>query len=1410
MPKTDQNKPKVLSKNLFPVVGIGASAGGLDAFKKLITAIPENSGMAYILVQHLAAEFPSALPEILQRATKIPVLEISDNVTVDPNNIYVIPSNKILVATDGVLQLSPRPSKGHQNLPIDIFFSSLAEVHQSHAIGVVLSGTGADGTAGLKDIKNHGGLTFAQDLESAAYQGMPQHAIDAEVVDFILAPDKIPAKLVELQQSFDVLSSGDSPDEDNKTIEEAFRQILALLRVRVGVDFTYYKQTTIRRRIIRRALMLKIANVPDYLNYLKKNKPEGDILFQDLLIPVTSFFRDPKVFANLCETIIPQIVKNKSAVDPLRIWIAGCSTGQEAYSVAICLHEYLSDKVSNIKVQIFATDISERSIIKARGGSYSKKELEGISDSHLQHYFNKVNGHYQVKKPVRDMCIFAVHNFLKDPPFAKIDLISCRNVLIYLEPFLQKKVFTIFHYSLNDKGVLWLGKSEAITQSSDLFAPLGKKDKFYTRKPVPGRFTNVVGERAETVFTNKNDALRNQEVKADDFQKNADEILLSKYTPVGVVVNEHFDIVQFRGFTGKYLEPSPGKASLNVLKMAKEGLAFEIRNGLHKAKATSEPFIKEGISINSQTKLVTIEVIPLLNTIDLHYLILFREQGQGEMGAAVISKRKGLASKTNEKDTRIQQLERELVQAREDMRSITEDQEASNEELQSSNEELLSGSEELQSLNEELETSKEELQSTNEELITVNQELNDSNDELFKSRRFAEATIATLHEPLLVLDKNFVIKSANASFYKTFQLTEEDTLGNVLFELQGNGWDIPGLRHQLEKVQHKKVKTAETEVTYDFPSIGERTICFNIQPIDSENGKQLIVLALNDITLTKKVAEILEEKATIAIKSRQTLHDFFMQTPALLCILKGPEHVFELANPTYHQTTGSRVLVGKKLIEALPELGNQGFVEILDKVYETGQPFTGNEMPILLENVSGKKEQYFMNINYQALNDTDGNREGVLVFAYDVTEQVRARRQLEQNAEMIHNLYMNAPAFMCTLMGPEHTYTLVNPSYQNIFGKRQLTGKPIMEAIPELEGQGFDTLLDKVYQTGETYIGKEVPTTVARDEGLLPELQYFNFSYQPIYDDEKKINGVLVFGYEVTEEIRGRKMQEENDARFRSLADAMPQKVWTADAEGRVNYFNQQWMEYTHKSFEELKNWGWTKIIHRDDWLLNQQTWQHSIDTGEDFQLEHRFLHHDGSYRWHLSRGLAQKDGDGKVLLWLGTHTDINDQKAFAEELKKQIADKIKIEKQKNDFIGMASHELKTPVTSIKGYAQTLQRKFKNEGNKEAEGYLARMDKQVNKLTDLINDLLDATKVSGGQLKFTEEYFDFNELVKEIVEEIRQTSKTHSINIDFGPSEAIFGDRNRIGQVITNMLSNAIKYSPRADRVLVTTTSELH
>ncbi len=860
MPPKDIDKPKILSSNLFPVVGIGASAGGLDAFKKLLKAIPENSGMAYVLVQHLNPKHESMLPELLQKVTKIPVLEITDDIKVQPDHIYVIPSNKMMVATDGVLLLAARPPKSNteRNLPIDLFFTSLAEVHQDHAIGVVLSGTASDGTLGLKAIKENGGITFAQDEASAEYDGMPHNAIQAGVVDFVLPPGDIPKKLLEVTNKT-VLSDEELqsiPKED----EDVFKQILSLLRIRKGVDFTYYKQTTIRRRILRRMVVNKNEEPADYLKFLRGNTLEQDLLYQDMLIPVTSFFRDKSTFEDLCNNVFPTIIKNKIPGDITRIWVAGCSTGQEVFSFAMCLKEFLGD--DHERVQIFGTDLSGTAITKARTGIFEKSEMESVSPERVKEFFTQNNGGYQVNKTIRDMCVFAHHNFLKDPPFGKMDCVSCRNVLIYMEPYLQKKALTTFHYALNPKGFLLLGKSETTSGVPDLFAAVQKSDKLYTRKNVPGRFMQVASQRSEQILNRLPDSSKNNSDRSGrtDFQKTADDILLTKYTPAGVVVNETTDIVHFRGNTANYLEQAPGKPSHNLLMMAKHGLGFELRNILHQAKTDKVPVIKENIPLNVHGNIrnISIEAVPLPNTPEHYYLILFHDNNLTDTDGAITINKKKVSDKTKKEETdiRIQLLEQELAQAREDMRSITEDQEAANEELQSANEELLSGSEELQSLNEELETSKEELQSTNEELTVLNHELVGLNEQVTDARNYSESIVATLYQPLLVLDKNLRVKSANKTFYKTFRVDEQETEGVLIYDLGNRQWNIPELRTLLEEILPQKKQVTEFEVSHNFNSIGERIILLSALELTREKKEEkLILLSIEDVT-ERKLAQI--------------------------------------------------------------------------------------------------------------------------------------------------------------------------------------------------------------------------------------------------------------------------------------------------------------------------------------------------------------------------------------------------------------------------------------------------------------------------------------------------------------------------------------------------------------------------
>jgi two-component system CheB/CheR fusion protein len=843
--------PKKIEQN-FPVVGIGASAGGLDPFKKILQGIPPDSGMAYVVVQHLSPDYDSNLTEILAQCTAIPVHEIINEINLAPNHIYIIPENNNLVAVDGVLQLHKRARHERKNQSIDIFFESLAEVHKSFAVGVLLSGTAFDGTAGLKRIKEEGGITIVQNPETAAFKGMPQNAIEADTVDFICSPEDIPTQLLKIQESYKVNYGYSEQDHIPKNEEDILNQIINIVFLRSGNDFRDYKQPTLRRRIARRMVMLRKETLVDYFNFLRIDKSEQDLLFNDFLIPVTYFFRDKHFFETLPKEVYPQLIEN-AVNNNLRIWIAGCSTGEEAYSLAISLHEYLSESNHlDMRIQIFASDISEKCITKARAAIYSGQDVKMVSEERLANYFTKRDGQYHINKVIRDMCVFAVHNFIKDPPFAKINLVSCRNVLIYFNPSLQDKVLGSFHYSLKDKGFLLLGKSESASNVQNLFEPIGKYDKIYNRKFAPGRY---VPESFKPIHVINREKIPVPESKSQDsdFRKMASDILFSKYTPAGVIINAHMDIVHFHGDTSPFLLPSPGKPNFNILKMAREGLSFELRNALLQAKEHNELITKNDVIIKNQPYHASFEILPLHGEEEYH-LVLFTKKPLPETEVDIKRQRK------NADQNRITELERELSQMREDIKRVTEEQQTAFEELQTTNEELLSSSEELQALNEELESSTEELQSNNEELMCVNDELMDRQEQLSSLRNYAEFIVKTISEPLIIVDTDFMVKNANPAFYKYFGTSENETEEHSLFEIGNCQWDIPEFRGLLHQMITNKTTINDYKVEINCPGIGKKKMIINARRIDDVKPAELILLALKDITELVKINDILISK----------------------------------------------------------------------------------------------------------------------------------------------------------------------------------------------------------------------------------------------------------------------------------------------------------------------------------------------------------------------------------------------------------------------------------------------------------------------------------------------------------------------------------------------------------------------
>jgi len=967
----------------FPIVGIGASAGGLSAFEAFFSGMPteKDPGMAFVLVQHLSPDHKSILTDLVKRYTRMQVFEVTDGMTVRPNCAYIIPPNRDMALMNGTLHLLEPSAPRGMRLPIDFFFRSLAQDQRERAICIVLSGSGSDGALGVRSVKGEEGMVMAQDPESADYDGMPRSAIATGLVDYILAPKEMPAQLIAYAaHAFGKLARPRSAPAPRS--EDMLKKICVILRDQTGHDFSLYKENTLIRRIERRMALHQIERTEDYVRHLRQTPAEVMALFRDVLIGVTGFFRDPEAFAALESKAVPLLFEGKPAGGSVRAWVCGCATGEEAYSIAILLQEYLERRKESFNVQIFATDIDSQAIEQARAGLYPASIAADIAPQRLSRFFSpdRDSGSYRVQKVVRDLLIFSEQDVLKDPPFSRLDLISCRNLLIYLNGEAQKRLLSLFHYALNARGALFLGPSETVGELTTLFTALNRKWKLYQRhhdeaghvRPVLGEIIRPLSESTAPGRPRRADV---EEPGVPNLRELVVHNLLAHFGQAAILVNSRGEILHIQGRTGKYLEPASGDATFNILPMARPGLRRALTTALHRVVTQKEPVRHPGLRVKANGGVVSVHlsmrpVTDLRGDLlpDLHLIIL-------EEAPVMVPKPEEepvhADAAATDAGRRIAALELELRTKEEYLQTTLEEMETSNEELKSTNEEMQSVNEELQSTNEELETSKEELQSVNEELATVNAELqtkvadlsranNDMNNFLAgtgvatvfvdlqlcivrftpaatqlinliatdvgrpvghivsnlsgydnliedvravledlaprerevqtrtgawflmrirpyrtldnviegavitfmditelkgareaeqKSLAFAESVVDAVRGPLVVLDGNLKVVSANRSFYRAFQMEQEKAVGRRLYDLAEGGLDIPDLRRLLEQVLPQGTAFDDFRLTHAFKGIGRRTLVLNARRIAPPPGQaELILLAMEDIT----------------------------------------------------------------------------------------------------------------------------------------------------------------------------------------------------------------------------------------------------------------------------------------------------------------------------------------------------------------------------------------------------------------------------------------------------------------------------------------------------------------------------------------------------------------------------------
>ena len=1763
------------------IVAIGASAGGLEAIHEFFDNMPQSSSVSFIIIQHLSPDYKSLLVELVSKHTHMKVFEAGDKMVVQKECIYVIPNKKLITIYNGRLHLVEKVPDKLPNTAIDHFLHSLARDKKKEAIAVILSGTGTDGTRGIEAVKSAGGMVIVQDPVTAKFDGMPNSAIGSGNADLILPPEMMPEEIYNYikEKPVQVLNKGKI---DDSLLDEIFTMIYKAQ----GYDFQYYKTPTIIRRISKRMGQKNVHNLGDYVDVLKQSPDEVKSLGKDFLIGVTRFFRDPQAFDCINQQVLPSLINDKHDGDFLKIWICACSTGEEAYSMAILIDQYLRKHKRYIDVKIFATDLDESSISFASRNQYSLSIEKHLSQSVLDTYFIKNDKYYSVIPRIRKQIVFAKHNVIKDPPFINNDLVSCRNMLIYMNSVLQQKVMSALLYSANLGGYLFLGTSETASPIRDAVDEINSKWKIY-RKVGKSKIgvheiyrptdRSVTAKRSD--FPVFRSGMRKNQQLLDDFTRS----MVEDFGYVCFYIDKNYEIKESIGNFNRFLSLPERQLNLNILKMVPQELSIALNTAIRKCwKQEQKVFLKSvRVKQADHDLFLSVSVNPAAPSDGKPYTLIIL----GENTHSQLHVREEVQDKdTDDHNSYLSDLEAELDETRSNLQMAVESLETTNEELQSSNEELLSANEELQSSNEELQSLNEELHTLNtEHQLKIKEliELNDDLDNYFRStdigqifldsdqriRKFNSAAVKLVNlidsdigrpishistnipygnlsgdvkhvvesnqvvereillnnesrclvriMPYVRQDKkldgaiiNFVditaitdlnniingvfnsslsailafkaVRDANNKI-TDFVLLTNNHASTVLFDAPVN--IFPGRRFseilpisannflaryievvEKDKALHTELQVPDSEKWFEvvavkmmdgfvttFSDISEKRFAeiklranYNELITARENLKRLNAeLEDNVAERTKELSQSEERFRLVARATNDAIWDWNLVNNKLwwsdsFYSLFGYSHSSDNEIRSFwldniHEDDRERVR--KSIYEVINSSKSQwseeyrfrkadgSFAHILDRGYvlhdEYGTPyrmlgsmlditqlkeaeislvlsesrfrkvFDSNMIGMLFTNrdaVIVNANQAFLDmVGYTTaelesgiltwdkitppaflhknklaadqLNEIglcppyeseylrkDGrvinvllgaaalNEEDAVAVYYiiDITEKKEAERKelelqkiIKKQQDEFKGIFMNAPALITIRRGDELKVEFVNKAVMDYSWGREILKDTSIGNFGEdhAESAELNQILRKVYNTGEAFTAKAFHVKIdLQGNGLLEDV-WFDFVYQPVFDIDGKVDGVATFAFDVSDMIRASEKIKKSESRFRFLADAIPQKIWTAMPDGSGDYFNNVWTEFTGKTAEELRGWGWMEVIHPDDRAENKKLWLKSVETGTNFVMERRLLNSNGEFSWHLSRSTPQKDENGNITLWVGTSTDIHDQKTVTEALKvsedyfRQLADqspfmiwkvdnkgmcnyvnkqwidftglsyeasiglgwqlafhpedserehkkfvtafgnrdiyhsKFRIKKakgeyhwvlaqanplngvvfegyigsltditeqelaqqatrllmqKKDEFMSIASHELKTPITSMKASLQIAERlSGQNAEAEKIRAFIEKANKQVNKLTSLVEDLLDVTKIQAGKLQFDISIFNIDEAVSDCLDQVHSYSSNHTIEISGEKNLMVLGDKHRLEQVIINFLSNAIKYSPDSDKVLL-------
>lgn len=1347
---------------LFPIVGIGASAGGLEALQEFVAAIPNDSGIAYVVVQHLAPDHPSIMDKLLTAHARIAVRRIEDGDRVAPDTIYVIPPGPFLEIIDGRFSLFEHDPETGVRTPIDRFFVSLAEACGSDAFGIVLSGTGSDGTMGVRAIKVAGGVTLVQESASARFPGMPDSAAATGLVDFTMRPRDMPGRILDITRHRHRLDKDDDEASGQfRSIESRLPDLLNSADPKDEHAFADYKPPTLVRRIQRRMSLLRQSSVDGYIRTLDTDPEERATLIRDFMIGVTEFFRDPETYETALEVAISNIVGSEA--DALRLWVPGCSTGEEAYSLAILFLEEMERQNRTRPLQVFGTDIDMHALRHARLGLFTASSLKNVSPARLARHFRKENGAWGVSTALREMCVFAPHNLLKDPPFSRLDMVSCRNVMIYLTGDAQKTVLPKFHYALKSGGYLLLGSSESLGRNEDLFKTIDRQAKLFQRNDgATTRFT-ALDARPTTRTAARMPMLDWAAGPTDDdrpalsMEARAERAFLQSQAATFAVVDRRGKLSYLSDAMARFVRPTGGLPDTTIDAYLTRALRLPVHAALAESRETGATAEVQNVvvDIDGVTRLIDVVATPLLEE-DGASLIVLHEVRHRE-GADITPHIDQAAS--------AEVIRRELALANRRLETMEREYENASQESQSANEELLSMNEELQSANEELETSREELQSINEELETINSELSENNQQLTRAnsdlKNFLESTnIATLfldadlrvrlftprladlygvlerdlgrdisdlaarvEYPELAEDCRHVTASlreverevrvpateqvfqVHVRPYRTVddrldgtvltfvdvtarrrneeqlrrnarilreQYSELETLydstpvglslmdtelrwlriNRTLAEINGFPVEahigkkqedlIPGVGEQVAIAMRKVLETGEPilglEVRGETPKEPgvEREWLVDYYPVKDGETVFAVGTCVQEITEQRKLERLAASAAAKAEESRAQLRRLFDAAPAFVAMHEGPGHVFVYSNPRHHEVSGGRPLIGRPVADAFPELDGTGIFAAFDQVYRTGKPVTQPEFEATLTPPDGGKPvtRSYSQVLQPWFTD-DGSVGGVMSFAFDITDQVRARAALEESEARMARLFDHAPAVISIFEGPEQRYIYVNPRHDAAVGRGDLIGKPLREAMPELQGQGIIETFERVYATGQPYLQDELPVRIDGPDG---RVTYYQQIIQPWYHDDGSIGGTMSFNTDITEQVEARKAAQVATDRLTSIQNSLASFVGLLAPDGTLLEANESAVAATGVPPDELigrKFWEcywWSYDPGMQDRL---QGWVERAATGESIKQECDVRVQDGGREQLITidfRLIPTIDDTGKVI----------------------------------------------------------------------------------------------------------------------------------------------------------------------------------